>query len=93
VPVGSNWTRVASSGQLNDPGTGMTIGISLAPGRQVQVYGPQLEAQIAPSRYRPTAQTGGVYASAHWAIEQLSITALAPDVYSTVLSIETAIKD
>jgi hypothetical protein len=93
VPAGPNWTRVVSSGQLNDSGTAITVGISLAPGQQVQVYGPQLEAQIAPSRYRPTEQTGGVYANAHWAIEQLSITALAPDVYSTVLSIETSIKD
>lgn len=93
VPTGPNWTRVVSSGQLNDPGAGITIGLSLAPGQQVQIYGPQLEAQIAPSRYRPTAQSGGVYSNAHWAIEQLSVTALAPSVFSTVLSIETAIKD
>lgn len=93
VPVGPNWARFTSSGQLIDPGVGLTIAISLAPGQEVQLYGPQLEAQIAPSRYRPTAETGGVYPNAHWAIEQLSITALAPSVYATVLSIETAVKD
>ena len=93
VSAGPNWTRVVSSGQLNDSGVGLTVGISLAPGQQVQVYGPQLEAQIAPSRYRPTTQTGGVYSNAHWATERLNVTALAPSVYAMVVSIETAIQD
>jgi hypothetical protein len=93
VPAGPSWARVVSSGQLNDPDVGITVGLSLAPGQQLQVYGPQLEAQIAPSRYRATAQSGGVYVNAHWAIEQLNVTALAPSVYTTVLSIETAIQD
>lgn len=91
--TGPNWSRVVSSGQLNDSAVGFTIGLTLAPGQQVQVFAPQLEAQIAPSRYRPTLTTGGVYSNAHWAIEQLNITALAPSVYSTVLSIETAVED
>lgn len=91
VAIGPNWTRATSSGRLNDSGVGLTIGITLSPGQQVQVYGPQLEAQVAPSRYRPTAQTGGVYANAHWAVDQLSVTASAPDLYSTAFSIETAV--
>jgi len=91
VSVGPNWTRVTSSGTLNDSGIGFTIGISLAPGQQVQLYGPQLEAQIVPSRYRPTAQAGGVYANAHWGIDQLAFTADAPNLSSTAFSIETTL--
>jgi len=91
VSIGPVWTRLVSSGKLSDSGTGFTIGIALAPGQQVQLYGPQLEAQVAPSRYRSTAQTGGVYANAHWATDQLSITADAPNLSSTAFSIETAL--
>jgi hypothetical protein len=91
LPLGTNWARIVSSGKLNDSGSTFTIGISLAPGQQVLLYGPQLEAQVVPSRYRPTAQVGGVYASAHWGVDQLSITADAPNVSSTAFSIETAL--
>lgn len=91
VAIGPTWTRVNSSGQLNDAGTNLTVSISLAPGQQVGLYGPQLEPQIAPSRYRSTAQTGGVYANAHWGIDQLTIFADAPNLFSTSFTIETAI--
>ena len=91
APIGPNWTRVVSTGTLVDAGTGFTIGISLAPGQQVQLYGPQLEAQLVPSRYRPTAQAGGVYANAHWATDQLAFTADAPNLSSTSFSIETGL--
>ena len=91
VSIGPNWTRIVSSGTLSDSGIGFTIGVSLAPGQQVQLYGPQLEAQIVPSRYRPTAQAAGVYASAHWGIDQLAFTAEAPNLSSTAFSIETTL--
>jgi hypothetical protein len=91
VSIGPNWTRVVSSGKLSDPGVGFTIGIALAPGQQVQLFGPQLEAQLVPSRYRPTAQSGGVYAAAHWGTDQLSVTADAPNLSSTAFTIEAAL--
>jgi hypothetical protein len=91
LALGTDWARIVSSGKLNDAGSLLTVGISLAPGQQVQLYGPQLEAQVVPSRYRPTAQVGGVYANAHWAVDQLSITADAPNLSSTAFSIETAL--
>ena len=91
VSIGSEWSRVVSTGQLSDSGTSLTVSISLAPGQQVGLYGPQVEAQILPSRYRPTAGTGGVYANAHWGIDQLAISADAPNLFSTAFSIETAL--
>lgn len=89
--IGPAWNRLVCSGQLNDPGVGFTAAAILAAGQQVQLYGPQLEAQLAPSGYRATAQSGGVYANAHWAIDQLIVTADAPNLFSTACSVETSL--
>ena len=89
--IGPAWTRLVFSGRLNDSGTNLSIGVRLAAGQQINVYGPQLEAQIAPSRYRPTAQGGGVYSNAHFAIDSLIVQAEAPHLFSTSFSIETVI--
>jgi hypothetical protein len=91
--AGPEWNRIVSSGQLDDTGTEFTIAISLAAGQQVGLYGAQLEPQVSPSRYRPTAGLGGVFASAHWGAEQLTTVAEAPGLYSTSFSIETVIQD
>ncbi|HEX4231182.1 MAG TPA: hypothetical protein VHZ07_21075 [Bryobacteraceae bacterium] len=91
VSVGPAWSRFVSSGQLNDSGIGFTVGFTVPTGAQVQIYGIQLEAQLAPSRYRPTAQTGGVYPNAHWVSDQLMITAQGLNQFSSTFSIETAI--
>jgi len=89
LSVGSSWTRLVSSGRLNDAGTTLTVGMMLAPGQQITIYGMQLEAQLQPSRYRSTGQAGGVYPSAHWATDELALIATAPNLYSTSFSIET----
>ena len=89
--AGPTWSRVSSAGQINDLGAQFTVGLSLSAGQQITVYGPQLEAQPAPSSYRSTAQISGVYANSHWAIEQLPIAATAPELYSVACSIETAL--
>lgn len=91
VTIGPAWTRAVFSAKLSDPGVGFTVGISLMPGQQVQLYGPQLEAQVVPSSYHSTAQTGGVYTNAHWAIDQLIVTADAPNLFSTACSVETSL--
>ena len=91
VPVGPEWRRIISSGRLNDAGTQLSISIRLAAGQQVEVFGPQLEPQLAPSFYAATTQIGGVYPNAHWAANELTVTAEGPGLYSTVVSIETGI--
>jgi hypothetical protein len=70
-----------------------SVAIRLAPGQQIQLYGPQLEAQLAPSRYRATARNGAVYAQAHWAVDDLVISAEAPNLFSTAFSIETSLQE
>ena len=92
-PVGTSWTRAISSGRLQEAGTQLTIAIGLAAGQQVSLYGVQLEPQVTPSRYRATASNGGIYANAHWGVDQLTTVAEAPNLYSTSFSIEAVIKD
>jgi len=87
----TNWTRINISTHLNDPGQGISAGLTLAAGQQADIFGPQLEAQLAPSRYRPTLQQGGVYTKAHWATSSLPVIATAPGQFSTVFSIEASV--
>lgn len=89
--TGSSWIRIASSGRLNDAGTNFSVALSVPPGQEIEVYGVQLEAQLAPSRYRSTLQSGGVYPNAHWAVDELAVTAEAPNLFSTSFTIEAAL--
>lgn len=91
--IGPTWARIVSSGRLADGALEFTVAISLRAGQRVSLYGAQLDAQIAPSRYRPTAGYGGVYKTAHWAVDELVITAQAPNLFSTSFNIETSTQD
>ena len=84
------WTRYISSGKLAaETLTSFTIAISLAPGQQVSLFGPQLEAQTSPSRYRATANQGGVYGNAHFAANNLAVSGNSPSSFNTACIIET----
>jgi hypothetical protein len=91
VAVGPSWSRVVSSGRLDDHGANFTVAISFIEGQQLQLYGVQLEAQVAPSRFRPTTEAGGIFPNAHWAVDRLTVIADAPNLYSTSFTIEAAI--
>jgi hypothetical protein len=89
--VGPYWTRLVSSGRLNDSGTNFSVSVVINPAQQIQLYGPQLEPQITPSAYRATSTRGGVYANAHWAIDKLTVLAEAPHLFSTTIHIEAVL--
>lgn len=89
--LGQNWSRLSSSGALNDTGTGLSVAISLAAGQSIWLFGPQLEPQFAPSRFRPTYSSAGLYSNAHWATSELVFTAEGPSLFSTSFSIETSV--
>jgi hypothetical protein len=89
--LGTQWSRLSSSGKLNDTGTGITVAITLPAGQTVSLFGPQLEPQIAPSRFRPTYSNSGLYLNAHWATPELVFTADAPNLFSSSFSIETSV--
>lgn len=91
-PVGTAWTRITSSGSLNDPGTQLSVGLTLAAGQQITIFGPQLEAQVEPSRYRATSGSGGVYPNAHFVSDVFPIGSDAPNLFSTSFAIQTNIQ-
>ena len=83
--------RISFSPHLADSSKSISFGLNLPPGQQADIYGPQLEAQLAPSQYRATGQQGGVYTNAHWAIAHLPVIATAPGLFSTAFSIEASL--
>jgi hypothetical protein len=87
------WARLCSSGSLNDSGIGISLAITVAPGQSLLLFGPQLEPQVAPSRFRPTYSNSGLYLNAHWAIPELVFTADAPNLFSTSFTIETSVRN
>lgn len=87
----ANWQRISISGTLQDSGNTLNVGFTLGAGEQVNVYAPQLEPQLAPSRARLTAQQGGVYANAHWAVNSLPVIETAAGLFTTSFTIEAAV--
>lgn len=84
-----NWLRVAAPLQLTDSETTFTASIIVPAAQTVVTWGPQLEPQLSPSRYRATASAGGVYQNAHFLGNSLTFESDAPGLFSTVISIET----
>ena len=88
LAVSTAWNRFVSSVRLNDAGSELTVGVMLQPGQQIMLYGLQLEAQIQPSRYRPTVTNGGVYPNAHFVSATFAMTSDAPSLFSTGFAIQ-----
>jgi len=89
--AGPNWLRISTGGTLQDSTPSVTIGLAISAGQEVNVYAPQLEAQIAPSRARLTGRRGGVYPNAHWGVNSLPVIATAPGLFTTSFTIEAGI--
>jgi hypothetical protein len=87
--VGTRWVRLVSPVQLSDAQMTFTVSISVPPSQTVCIWGPQLEPQPRPSRYRATSGSGGVYQNAHLLNESITFESHAPGLFSTLISIET----
>lgn len=86
-PINAAWTRVSSAGQTEDTADSIAFGVALDPGSAVTVFGLQAEAQSAASSYKRTAETGGVYPSARFRDDLLTITTVGPGRHSCDLDI------
>lgn len=86
--LSTQWQRLFVSGNPGQVSASSVImSLQLAAGATIQVYGPQAEAQLAPSDYKSTGTQSGVYSNARFASDQLTVTALATDVYDAVIQI------
>lgn len=86
-PLNGTWARISVSKNLSTSVTSVTFGAQLDAGAVVDLFGMQVEAQLAPSDYKMTEDRGGVYAKARFGQDQLAVTAQSTDVYDAVIQI------
>lgn len=88
VDVGSDWRQEWVSGTSGETGA-VEFAIEAEAGAAVEVWGPQAEAQAAPSEYKRNRGRGGWYSRARFSGDELSLTAEGLDVYGGVVEIES----
>jgi hypothetical protein len=87
--IGPVWTRASTNLPLATLADAWSVGIQLLPGQQVQVFGPQVDAQPSASSYRQTTGAGGIYSDTHWASDVLAFAVTGPNEFSTQISLES----
>ncbi len=92
VTTGSSWRRVTASGRLSVQQDGISFGVQLPAGAQVDVFGAQVEAQPAAGLYKKTVDLGGVYPIARFSSDLLSFVANAPNQNSCQLGLISSLK-
>lgn len=83
----NTWKRYSVGYALSSPSNGVAFEIQAPSGASLEIYGPQLEAQIAPSTYKRTEQQAGVFAGARFDSDVLRDTAIAENRHSGVIRI------
>ena len=63
------------------------FGARIDPGWSVDLFGMQVEAQLAASAYQRTSDQGGVHSHARFSADAISIRAQGTDVYDAVIRI------
>ncbi len=87
--VGPQWERYSLSGDLPGNSTSSVFEILLGSGVSIDVFGLQVDAQSAPSPYVVTTAGGGVYASARFDMNTLTITSTGPNQNSCEMQVIT----
>ncbi len=93
VNTTAGWTRVQMESLLASSQGKITFRIELAPGAQVNVFGPQVEAQPTASLYKATAGRGGVYPESRFAQDEIQRVSTGVNQNSAVIQIFTTIPD
>lgn len=85
--LSGSWTRVVLAGNLGQATVQVTFGAQLDAGGTVDLFGMQVEAQLAPSDYKQTAAQSDVYSKARFGSDDIQVTAQGTDVYDAVIQI------
>jgi hypothetical protein len=85
--LSTQWKRIALKIELWLNTESVTFGAELAAGASVDLFGMQLEAEPGVSDYKRTGASGGVYAKARFAEDELAVTARGTDVFDAVVRI------
>jgi hypothetical protein len=86
-PLTAEWTRISSAGVLGGADGSVAFGIELPAGGAVEIFGTQVEAQVAPSEYMLARASAGVYPAARFDQDALSVVAQAPGASDVVVRI------
>jgi len=84
--IDAGWNRIQVTGTGDAGASSVTFGIQLPAGAVVNVFGPQVEPQPAPSAYK-TSTTGGVYANARFRDDAFTITSTDVNHHSATVNI------
>lgn len=87
VALTTEWQQVSLYASLDWNDTGVDATFALPAGGSADLAGLQLEAQLAPSSYKKTGATSGIYASARFASDRLMQTTTDVDQHETVIRI------
>jgi hypothetical protein len=87
ISTGSSWVRATTSGSLSVQQDGLSFGLQLPSGVQVDAFGAQVEAQPGAGLYKKTIDRGGVYSSTRFSSDLLSFMANAPNQSSCQLDL------
>jgi hypothetical protein len=80
--VGAEWKRVLLSGKFTGTEESVTFGIEVGSGHSVDLFGIQGEAQPSASGYKATLSRSGLYPSARFMDDDLSVTTVGPNQHS-----------
>ena len=81
------WTRLVLTAANPGDAESVAFGIRLEAGSSAYVYGPQAEAQPAPSAYRKTTSRSGVCAGARFNDDFLAVTSDGPEQHACTVHI------
>lgn len=89
--IGPNWTSLLLSGEFSGTDEIVTFAIQTQPGRSADLYSIQVEAQAGASGYKMTTSNSGVYPTARFLNDSLSITTDGPGQHSCRIYIHSQV--
>jgi hypothetical protein len=92
ITTRSSWLRVTTSASLLVQQDGISFGVQLPAGGQIDAFGAQVEAQPGAGLYKKTIDLGGVYPKARFSSDLLSFIATAPNQNSCQLGLISNLK-
>ncbi len=85
--LGPAWKRLTMSAHSGAASDTVACAVEIDAGVVVDLFGMQLEAQLAASPYKQTGARGGVYSNARFASDELTVTAQSTDVFDALIQI------
>jgi hypothetical protein len=87
--VTAAWQRFYLSGSLAGASDNSTFAIAIPAGAVVEVFGPQVDAQVTPSMYVMSTSQNGVYTNARFDMPQLDLVATGPNRSACAVYVRT----